>query len=143
MLARWASGGTDGTIGAVNDGAVSVLIVDDQAPFRSAARAVVSMTPGFEVMDEAESGEEAVRKAAEQEPDFVLMDINLGAMSGIEAARIIHERRPQTVIVLVSTYQADDLPADARTCGAIAYVHKEELEPSTLRDVWASHAASA
>jgi len=127
----------------VNDGRVSVLIVDDQAPFRSAARAVVALTPGFEVAAEAESGEEAVATAAALEPDFVLMDINLGAMSGIEAARIIKEARPETVVVLVSTYQADDLPADARTCGATAYVHKEELEPRTLREVWGSHAASA
>lgn len=118
-----------------------MLIVDDQAPFRSAARAVVTLTNGFAVAGEAESGEQAVELAAELTPDVILMDINLGAMNGIEATRLITEKRPETVVVLVSTYQADDLPADATTCGAATYVHKEELEPSTLEDVWASRAA--
>ena len=128
---------------AVSDSRVPVLIVDDQAPFRSAARAVVQLTPGFEVIGEAESGEEAVTMAAELQPAVVLMDINLGGITGIEAAKQITAARPETVIVLVSTYQKDDLPADASNCGAVEYVHKEELEPRILREVWAAHTASA
>ena len=58
-------------------GPVPVLIVDDQAPFRRAARAVVTATPGFEVVGEAESGEEAVELADSLAPGLVLMDINL------------------------------------------------------------------
>ena len=45
---------------------------------------------------------------------------------------------PTTMVVLVSTYAASDLAADARTCGAAAYVHKEELAPRVLRELWSS-----
>ena len=64
---------------------VSVLIVDDQLPFRAAARTVIGLTAGFEVASEAASGEEAVALVDESPPDLVLMDINLPGMSGIDA----------------------------------------------------------
>ncbi len=117
--------------------AVSVLIVDDQAPFRRAAAAVVRVTGGFEVVGEAGSGEEAVELADELVPQLVLMDINMGGISGIEATRRITTASPDMVVVLLSTYQADDLPADAATSGAVAYVNKEEFGPQVLQDVWA------
>lgn len=118
---------------------VPVLIVDDQAPFRRAARAVVTATPGFDVVGEAESGEEAVELATSLEPGLVLMDINLPGINGIEATRRITSARPETVVMLLSTYQEGDLPADAESCGAARYVHKEKFGPDVVRDVWASH----
>ncbi|HXY91100.1 MAG TPA: response regulator transcription factor [Acidimicrobiia bacterium] len=120
---------------------VPVLIVDDQAPFRRAARAVVTATPGFEVVGEAESGEEAVRMADALAPGLVLMDINLPGINGIEATRRIMTNHPDAVVMLLSTYQADDLPADADECGAVAYVHKEDFGPSLVRDVWSKRGA--
>jgi DNA-binding NarL/FixJ family response regulator len=118
---------------------VPVLIVDDQAPFRRAARAVVSATPGFEVVGEAESGEEAVRMADALEPGLVLMDINLPGINGIEATRRITSAHPRAVVMLLSTYQSGDLPADATSCGAAAYVHKEEFGPALVVDVWSKN----
>jgi len=118
--------------------AVSVLIVDDQAPFRRAAAAVVRVTGGFDVVGEADSGEEAVELAATLAPQLVLMDINMGGINGIEATRRITSASPEVVVVLLSTYQADDLPADAATSGAAAYVNKEEFGPQVLQDVWAN-----
>jgi len=119
----------------VADSAVAVLIVDDQAPFRRAAGAVVAVTPGFEVVAEAESGEAAVEAVEQLTPDLVLMDINMPGISGIEATRRIAASHPRTIVVLLSTYNADDLPADAASCGAAAYVNKEEFGPDTLVSV--------
>ena len=116
---------------------VPVLIVDDQAPFRRAARAVVTATPGFEVVGEAESGEEAVELADALSPGLVLMDINLPGINGIEATRRITAAHPRAVVMLLSTYQAGDIPPDAGDSGAAQYVHKEEFGPAVVRDVWA------
>ena len=112
-----------------------VLVVDDQAPFRAIARQVVELTPGFSVVGEAETGEDAVRLAAELRPGLVLMDINLPGISGIEATRRIVAAAPETRVVLLSTYRDTDLPADALDCGASRYVHKEDFEPGVLLDV--------
>jgi DNA-binding NarL/FixJ family response regulator len=120
--------------------AVSVLIVDDQAPFRRAARAVVGATPGFEVVAEAETGEQAVELADVHLPGLVLMDINMPGINGIEATSRITAAHPGIVVVLVSTYNAADLPREAGSCGAAEYVNKEELGPDVLVDVWSHHA---
>lgn len=115
---------------------VRVLVVDDQAPFRAAARAVITRVPGFELIAEATSGEEAVEVADVLHPAVVLMDINMGALSGLEATRIITDSHPATMVILVSTYTEDDMPPAARTCGASAYVNKDELSPRVLRRLW-------
>lgn len=119
------------------DGEVSVLIVDDQVPFRLAARAVLRRTEGFELVGEAADGVEAVARVAELAPALVLMDINMPNMNGIEATRQILAEAPGTTVFLCSTYQRSDLPLDAETSGAAAYVHKEELAPELLRQLWA------
>lgn len=115
---------------------VAVLIVDDQAPFRAVARTVVTVSPGFAVAGEAASGEEAVELADSLRPQVVLMDINLPGINGIEATRRIVAAHPATTVILLSTYQAGDLPADAADCGAARYVHKEDFGPDVLRAVW-------
>src|SRR5262245_34719825 len=115
---------------------VTVLIVDDQLPFRAVARTVIGMTSGFEVAGEAESGEDALVLVDEQQPDLVLMDINLPGISGIEATRRILEAHPGICVILLSTYSEADLPADAREVGALAYVHKEDFGPTLVRELW-------
>jgi DNA-binding NarL/FixJ family response regulator len=118
------------------NGDVPVLIVDDQAPFRSVARTVVALASGFSVVAEAESGEDAIELAAEHHPRLVLMDINLPGINGIEATSRILDADTSTTVILLSTYTQADLPADARTCGAAAYVHKEDMSPALLRQIW-------
>ncbi len=113
-----------------------MLLVDDQAPFREAARAVLERVKGFELVGEAESGEEATEMVDEVHPELVLMDINMGGISGIEAARRITTAHPEVMVVLLSTYRVEDLPEDVRTSGAAAYVHKEDLSGRVLRRLW-------
>jgi two-component system invasion response regulator UvrY len=114
---------------------IGVLIVDDQPPFRDAARTVVSVLRGWQVVGEVGTGEDAVTATRAAAPGIVLMDINLPGISGIEATRQILAEQPSVRVVLLSTYAADDLPADALACGAAAYVRKEDLSPRVLRQV--------
>ena len=117
-----------------------VLVVDDSKPFRVAARGVLRRVPGFTIVGEAESGEEAVDRVGELSPDLVLMDIKMPGMTGVEAARRISEAAPATVVFLCSTYALADLPAQVGVGGVAAYVHKEELRPELLARLWREHA---
>jgi DNA-binding NarL/FixJ family response regulator len=107
-------------MGAVS--AVGVLLVDDQTPFRLVAKAVFS--------------EEAVALASELRPSLVLMDINMPGISGIEATRQLVSADPGVMVILCSTYELADLPTDATTSGAKAYVHKERFGAETVRRLW-------
>jgi two-component system, NarL family, invasion response regulator UvrY len=122
---------------------VPVLIVDDQAPFRRAARAVLAATPGFDPVGEAESGEQALDLVESLAPALVLMDINMPGIDGIESTRRIVGDHPETVVFLLSTYRADDLPEGAKSCGAAGYIHKEEFGSAVLRDLWDRHGTAA
>ena len=114
----------------------SVLVVDDQAPFRSAARAVLRRLEGFEFAGEASSGPEAIELVDRLHPALVLMDINMPEMTGIEATRQIVSAHPDVVVILCSTYDAADLPPGAAASGATAYVNKERLAADTIRQLW-------
>ena len=115
---------------------VHVLVVDDQAPFRMAAKAVLRRLEGFELVGEAQSGLEAIALTDELHPALVLMDINMPEMSGIEATRRIVGAHPEVVVILCSTYEFADLPPEASTSGARAYVNKERLGAESLRKLW-------
>ena len=121
-----------------NGHGVRVLIVDDQAPFRAAAILLVDILDGFEVVGEAISAEQALDLVPSLAPDLVLMDIKLPGINGIEATRELVAANPETVVVLVSTYEAHELPPGASSSGALAYVHKERLDADLLEDLWAA-----
>ena len=115
----------------------SVLVVDDQVPFRVAARAVLRRLAEFELAGEASSGTQAIEMVDRLHPELVLMDISMPQMNGIEATRKILAAHPDTVVVLCSTYDMRDLPAEAGTSGAAGYVNKEQLGADLLRRIWA------
>ena len=116
----------------------SVVVVDDQAPFRLAVKAVLRRLDGFELAGEASSGAEAIELVEVLHPELVLMDINMPEMSGIEATRRIVSAHPEVVVFLCSTYDVADLPPGAADSGASAYVNKERFGAETLRQLWAA-----
>jgi DNA-binding NarL/FixJ family response regulator len=130
----------------VNEGvtrvAVRVLIVDDQEPFRMAARMVVEATDGFDVVGEVETGESAVEAAERLDPDLVLMDVNLPGINGLEATRQILGGSARVVILLLSTYEEEEYGPRAAECGAAAYIPKSSFGPDRLADAWAAAAGS-
>jgi DNA-binding NarL/FixJ family response regulator len=118
--------------------AVRVLIVDDQAPFRQAARAVVEATDGFEVVGESDTGEASIDAAHELHPDLVLMDVNLPGINGLEATRRILSDSKTVVVLLLSTYEEEEYGSKAAECGASAYIAKSRFEPDRLAAAWAT-----
>jgi DNA-binding NarL/FixJ family response regulator len=115
---------------------VRVLIVDDQEPFRLAARMVVEATDGFEVVGEADTGESGVDLADRLDPDLILMDVNLPGINGLEATRRILDQSEMVVILLLSTYEEADYGPRAAECGAAAYIPKSSFGPDRLSKAW-------
>jgi two-component system, NarL family, invasion response regulator UvrY len=124
---------------ALNVPTVKVMTVDDSAAFRAAAREVVEATTGFEHLGDARSGEEALALAKTLAPDLVLVDVRMPGIDGLETARRLKLSRPETTTVLVSTAEIESLPSGYATCGAAAFIRKQDFGPSTLRAVWAEH----
>lgn len=123
---------------------VRVLIVDDQAAFRHAARSVIDLTPGFSVVAEAETGETSIETAGTMHPDLVLMDLNLPGIDGLEATRrmLAHSVARPPVVFLLSTYPPLDYQDAIADCGAAAYLAKAEFGSEALTAAWAAATGS-
>jgi CheY-like chemotaxis protein len=122
-------------------GDVRVLVVDDQEPFRRAMTAVVEETDGFVVVASAASGEESLESAAAAQPDLVLMDVHLPGIDGLEASRRLTRSAAPPVVVLLSTYDEDQV--DVAGSGAAAYVPKATFGPDRLAELWERHGQHA
>ena len=123
---------------------VRVLIVDDQAPFRDAAAAVVAFTDPFELAGAVATGEQCLSAVQELTPDLGRLDISLPGMAAIEAARLVAGLPRPPVVVLVSTYARHEYAERAAHCGAAAYIDKSAFGPERLLAVWAAvHSAGS
>lgn len=116
---------------------VRVLIVDDQAPFRTAAALVVDATDGFELVGAVETAEESMAAVETLAPDLVLMDVNLPGMDGITATRRLRMAGAASSVLLMSSRQAEYYADVAAESGAIGYLTKSALDPDGLTAAWA------
>jgi DNA-binding NarL/FixJ family response regulator len=89
---------------------------------------------------EAGSGEAAIVRVRDQHPDLVLMDVRMPGLDGISATREIKRIRPETVVLLMTTVQPDELRQEAVACHADGIVWKGNLRPKLLAELWARHA---
>jgi DNA-binding NarL/FixJ family response regulator len=117
---------------------VRVLTVDDQAVFRGVARDVIDATPGFESVGEVASGEEALEAVERLQPELVLCDVRMPGIDGIEVARRLAAKHPDTVVVLISIEERIDVPSVAQLA-TIPLVRKQDFGPRLLRRLWTEH----
>ena len=116
-----------------------VLAVDDHLAFLAVVRELLRATRFLDGVAEAGSGEDAVEVARRLQPDVVLMDVRMPGLGGIAAAKLIKERRPSTLVVLISTARRDELPLDGTELFVDAFVRKGDLGPTLLDQLWTRH----
>jgi len=102
-----------------------ILLVDDHEVVRVGVAALIDRQPGMEVVGEAGTVREAVTQARQLLPDVVVLDIRLPGGDGLDACRQIKADRPETGIVILTSYPDDEVLFDAIACGADGYVLKE------------------
>ena len=103
---------------------VRVMIVDDHAVVRSGLAAFLTAFDELELVGEASSGEEAVRKCVELAPDVILMDLMMPGMNGAEATRAVRQQCPDTQVIALTSFKEDDLMQKTLQAGAIGYLFK-------------------
>ena len=106
---------------------VRVLIADDHRLFAEALRAILGGDRRIDVVGLAASGNEAVRKAKELEPDVILMDISMPGMDGFEATREILATQSDVQVLMVTGSDARQDVDAARSAGATGYVTKDKI----------------
>jgi two-component system nitrate/nitrite response regulator NarL len=104
---------------------VRVLLVDDNASFRSLLRKLLERDPEIEVVGEAGDGEEAIAEADLHSPDVVLMDVSMPGISGFEATYALTARHPETAVLMLSIQDKDVDLAAALANGASEYLIKD------------------
>src|SRR5918997_1661168 len=122
---------------------IRILVADDHALFRDGLRALFGSLPDAEVVGEAATGEEAVKRAEELQPDVVLMDIQMPGVNGIEATRRIVSQSPHVGVVVVTMFEDDDSVFAAMRAGAKGYVLKGADQDEILTVIRAVAAGEA
>lgn len=112
--------------------AVRVLIVDDNAPFRALARAVL-VSDGFDVVGEAGDGDGALTTARDVRPDVVLLDVQLPGADGFGVAEALAGQPAAPVVVLVSSRSRTDYGHRIAASAAVGFIPKAELSGDALR----------
>ena len=104
---------------------IRVLIADDHLIIREGMRLILEYEDGFELIGEACNGEEAIRLANELHPDVVLMDLRMPGMGGLQAMEYLRRDQPDLPVVILTTYNEDELMKQGLRAGARGYLLKD------------------
>jgi NarL family two-component system response regulator LiaR len=120
-----------------------VLIVDDHGVVREGLRAYLELEPDIQVVGEAKDGLEAVRRAAELQPDVVLMDLVMPNMDGVDATSRIKEQQPATHVIILTSFLDDERVVPAIRAGATSYLLKDVAASDLARAIRGARAGQA
>ncbi len=104
---------------------IKVILCDDHKILREGLRKLFELEEDIEVIAEAESGEEAIDKAAQLQPDIVLMDINMPTLNGVSATRKIKQENPKIAVIILTVYADEKYLYEAIKAGAMGYLLKD------------------
>jgi DNA-binding NarL/FixJ family response regulator len=122
---------------------IRVLIADDHRLFRQGLRQICEIVGRFEVVGEADNGQEAVELTCQLEPDVVLMDINMPVLDGVQATSLITQDHPSARVVILTMYRQDNYVFEAIKAGARGYLLKDADEQDLIDAVRAVHRGEA
>jgi len=108
--------------------AIRVLLADDQTLVRTGLRMILDAEPDREVVGEAANGEEAVTRCRELAPDVVLMDVRMPVMDGVEATRRLQTFDDPPRVIVVTTFDLDEVVYEALRAGASGFLLKDAPE---------------
>lgn len=114
---------------------IKILLADDQALFRDGLRILLSTQPDIDVVGEATNGEEALRLAAKLRPDIVLMDMRMPVLDGVETTRRLHDTQPDCRVIVLTTFDDDELVFEGLRAGAVGYLLKAVSTPRLLEAI--------
>ena len=112
-----------------------ILVVDDHPVVRNGLKTLLGGRQGWEVIDEAGDGVEAVDKARRLHPDVVVIDITMPRMNGLEACRLIRHALPDCEILMVTQHDSPQMAREAMGAGAKGYVVKSNVTRDLLAAV--------
>lgn len=118
---------------------IRVLLADDHAMMRDGLKALLSASPDISVVAEVSNGRDAVHRTEELRPDVVVMDIAMPELNGIEAARMLRDKCPETRIVMLSMHSSSEHVFRAFEAGATGYLLKESAGAEADAAVRAVH----
>jgi NarL family two-component system response regulator YdfI len=104
---------------------IRILVADDHLIVREGLRLILETAEGLTLVGEAADGAEAVRLASERKPDVVLMDLRMPGMDGLTALERLRAEQPQVAVVILTTYNEDDLMRRGLRAGARGYLLKD------------------
>ena len=104
-----------------------VLLVDDNAVVRSFVRRLFESQPDFEISGEAENGSDAVEKAEKLKPDLIILDLIMPVMNGLDAAPLLKQLLPDTLIILFTQQDGSEVERLAQAAGIDAIVSKSQV----------------
>lgn len=122
---------------------INISIIEDQRDMRESLVACLGSAPGLCCVGAHSSAEEALRNIPNENPDVVLMDINLPAMSGIQCVAKLKERLPKIQVLMLTTYDDGDAIFDSLRAGANGYMLKNMPQEELLQAVQQVHAGGA
>jgi two-component system, NarL family, response regulator LiaR len=122
---------------------IRVLLVDDHGVVREGLRAYLELEPDIQVVGDARDGEEAVRRTLELGPDVVLMDLVMPHVDGVQATAEIKRSRPETRIIVLTSFVDDDRVVPAIRAGATSYLLKDVAAPDLARAIRGAFAGQA
>ena len=113
--------------------------MEDQRILREGLRTILDLEADIEVVGEAENGQRALDLAAALQPDVALMDLKMPMMDGVEATRRIVAACPHTRVVMLTTYDHDNLVLEALRAGARGYLLKDDPADEMIRAIHLAH----